>query len=148
LPAPPPAPDPEPQQANGDDRHDAVLILEPPSKGPPPCPVEKIAEAFRAELPMCPTPRSPISDVVAKPLRVRWREDPRRHDLDWWVRLFRYIRESCPFLIGQANATNGREPFVLSLIWLVKPTNFEKVIAGEYDRKKAARAAAFAAAQR
>jgi hypothetical protein len=125
-----------------------VLVLEQPSKGPPPCPVEKIAAAFRVELPMCPTPRPPISEVVAKPLRTRWREDPKRQDLDWWLRLFRYIRESCPFLIGQANATNGREPFVLSLIWLVKPTNFEKVIAGEYDRKKAARAAAFAAAQR
>ncbi len=65
-------------------------------------------------------------------LRARWREDPARQTLDWWVRYFGYVAES-EFLCGRANGS-GREPFQLTLEWLLRPSNFDKVREGYYHR--------------
>jgi hypothetical protein len=63
-------------------------------------------------------------------LQARWREDPKRQNVDWWRRLFAYVAES-DFLAGRV-ATDGRKPFTASLEWLLKPENFAKVREGRY----------------
>jgi hypothetical protein len=65
-------------------------------------------------------------------LRARWREEEKRQNLDYWRRLFTYLRES-PFLMGERQSP-GRKPFVLTLPWLLKSENFLKVIEGNYHR--------------
>ncbi|WP_394065404.1 hypothetical protein [Alcaligenes sp. WGS1538] len=71
-----------------------------------------------------------------KLLRARWREDASRQSLDWWERFFGYIAQS-EFLTGQSQAAAGRDPFVVSLDWLVSPRNFAKAIEGRYHREAA-----------
>lgn len=71
-----------------------------------------------------------------KHLQARWREDAKRQRLDWWKRFFEYVAES-EFLTGRAPTAHGRDPFVVSLDWLVNPQNFAKVIEGRYNREMA-----------
>lgn len=77
-------------------------------------------------------------------LRARWLEKatPKgRHPgyastedgIAWWRRFFAYVAES-RFLTGQEEGREGRPPFVADLEWLVRPTNFAKVIEGKYHR--------------
>jgi hypothetical protein len=53
------------------------------------------------------------------------------HDLGGWEGFFKYIRK-CPWLMGVVESSNGRKPFQADLGWILKPTNFEKVIEGKY----------------
>lgn len=57
-----------------------------------------------------------------KALEARWKEDETHQDLDWWRRFF---------LVAAANPTwNGDNQieFKASLAWLVKRSNFDKVV--------------------
>ena len=67
-------------------------------------------------------------------LRARWRESAKRQNLDYWRRLFTYIRDS-DFLMGK-EASQGRRPFAISLDWLLKQENFLKVIEGKFHTQK------------
>ncbi len=66
-------------------------------------------------------------------LEQRWREDPKRQNLDWWKRFFTYVRK-CDFLMGLKPAHDGRN-FEADLEWLLRPTNFAKVIEGKYANR-------------
>lgn len=94
----------------------------------PPCPVEKIIEAYHATLPMLPTCRVLAASDKAK-LQTRWREDRERQSIGWWRGFFEYVRDDCPFLVGKTS-----HGFRASLAWLVGPVNFSKVVNGNYDR--------------
>lgn len=63
-------------------------------------------------------------------LRSRWHEDQKRQCLEYWERLFRYIRGS-PFLMGEEQSP-GRKPFVVTLPWLLKKANFLNTIERKY----------------
>ncbi len=104
----------------------------PPSTAPD-CPHREIIQAYHDELPMCPQVRPELwkGERAAK-LRARWREDERRQSVDWWRKLFRRIRETCPFLIGQCEPPPGRRPFQADLEWIVSPKNFAKILEGRY----------------
>jgi hypothetical protein len=73
-------------------------------------------------------------------LRQRWREVAAELSekeemseqvmLDYWARLFKYISQS-KFLTGRVNDKGGRA-FVADLEWILKPSNFAKIIEGKY----------------
>ena len=66
-------------------------------------------------------------------LRSRWREDPERQKIEYWERLFNYIRKSA-FLMGKVEPTNGHKKFEITLPWVIKLGNFNKIIEGNYDK--------------
>ena len=105
----------------------------------PPCPVDRIVAEYHATLPALPRVlvRNKTRDGL---IRGRWREAysaGKFADRDDGIRLFseffEHVRES-RFLTGRAEARNGSPPFVADLEWLMRPTNFAKVIEGRYHR--------------
>lgn len=99
----------------------------------PDCPHQEIIAAFHAALPMGTQVRV-WNGARAKHLQARWREDVKRQSIDWWQRFFGYVAKS-EFLTGRAPSARDRDPFVVSLDWLVSPQNFAKVIEGKYHRE-------------
>jgi len=99
-----------------------------------PCPHQEIIELYHANLPA--NPRIKVWDGTrSEALRTRWREDTKRQSLDYWTRFFRHCAAS-KFLTGQVEGHNGR-PFTPGLDWLVKASNFAKIIEGRYHDKVA-----------
>ncbi len=97
--------------------------------GIPPCPVDKIVEIYHEVLPELPPVRM-MTDQRRKHLQARWREEPRRQNLDWWRKYFQAIRTS-DFLMGKTE-----RPFRKGLEWFVKPENLAKVIEGNYANRQ------------
>lgn len=95
----------------------------------PNCPVQRIVDAYHAELPMLPRVRA-LPDAAERMLRTRWREDESRQTVDWWREFFGYVR-GCPFLVG------AKTDFTADLLWLVRPVNFAKVVNGNFEEKTA-----------
>jgi hypothetical protein len=63
-------------------------------------------------------------------LAARWKEKTERQNLEWWRGYFQYVGNS-DFLTGKTNS-----PFMgCNLEWLVRPSNFVKVIEGNYENK-------------
>lgn len=99
------------------------------------CPHSDIIALYHEILPA--NPRIKVWDGArADALRARWREDPKRQDLDYWRRYFAHVSAS-PFLTGKVEGQGGR-PFLPGLDWLVKASNFAKVIEGRYHERAAA----------
>ena len=73
-------------------------------------------------------------------LRQRWREvaadisqsRPVTHEeiLEWWAGFFQHINKS-KFLTGKVNSKDGRA-FLADLEWIIKPSNFAKIVEGKY----------------
>lgn len=99
----------------------------------PDCPHQEIIAAYHAALPMGMQVRV-WSGARVKHLQARWREDQKRQSIEWWQRFFGYVAKS-QFLTGRAPSARDRDPFVVSLDWLVSPQNFAKVIEGKYHRE-------------
>jgi hypothetical protein len=96
-----------------------------------PCPQEKIIELYHDILPMC--PRVLIwNRVRRKYLKCRWNENPKHQTLKWWSNYFNHVKQF-DFLIGKKDGQNGKPPFVADLEWLIRSSNFTKVIEGKYD---------------
>ena len=82
------------------------------------------------------------NDTRAGYLRQRWREvaidlsknGPVTHAdmLAWWKQFFEHIRSS-KFLTGKTQSKD-KPPFLADLEWIIKPTNFAKIIEGKYHR--------------
>ncbi len=91
---------------------------------PVPCPHQEIIALYHEILPE-------LNRVVEWTegrqsfLRTRWKEKKERQSLDWWRGYFRLVSES-DFLTGKAKG------FKADLEWLVRPSNFIKVIEGRY----------------
>jgi len=62
----------------------------------------------------------------ATALQARWKEDPKRQNLEWWQGLFEYIAKS-DFLMGKTD-----KPFKLDAGWILKRSNFIKILEGKY----------------
>lgn len=101
----------------------------------PDCPHQQIIDLYHQALPTGTRVRV-WNGTRVKHLQARWREDAKRQDIEWWRRFFAYCAQS-EFLTGQTQPTNGRDPFVVSLDWLVSPQNFAKCIEGKYHRSAA-----------
>lgn len=73
-------------------------------------------------------------------LKQRWREvaidigqsrpATQEEILEWWAGFFQHINKS-KFLTGKVNSKDGRA-FVADLEWIIKPSNFAKIIEGKY----------------
>jgi uncharacterized protein YdaU (DUF1376 family) len=82
------------------------------------------------------------NDTRAGYLRQRWREVALDLSKDgavthadvlaWWKQFFEHIKGS-KFLTGKTQQKD-RPPFLADLEWVIKPTNFAKIIEGKYHR--------------
>lgn len=109
----------------------------------PTCQQQEVLDLFAKHLPELPQPRV-WEGARAKDLRMRWKwvaldleRKGKPNDanavLDFFARMFDYIRES-DFLMGRAaNGWSG-----CNLPWIVKAENFAKIIEGAYQNKEAA----------
>lgn len=98
--------------------------------GIPDCPHDAIIAAYRAELPMLRQVRE-WNEQRRGYLRSRWRESADRQTVGWWVDFFRYVA-TCPLLVGKHDSRSN-PGWQADLEWLVRPTNFVKVIEGKYE---------------
>lgn len=112
------------------------------------------AETTRSRAPACPTeelvglwhevcaPPLPtvgvLSPVRKRALASRWRDVcadahfDRAAGLDWFRWMLSERVADSDFLMGRKPGRNSKEPFRASLDWLMKPTNFAKVVDGNY----------------
>lgn len=97
---------------------------------PPSCPHQEIVRIYHKTLPMLPGIKI-WNDKRERLLRTRWKEDPERQSPDWWEQFFMYVAES-DFLTGQTEGKGDRPSFRADLEWLIRPSNFAKVIEGKY----------------
>ena len=95
------------------------------------CPHDEIIALYHKILPANPRYLQSSGDTRKGYLRSRWREDESRQDLSWWERFFTYISQSA-FLTGRVDQSQ-RKPFIADLEWIVKPSNFVKIIEGKYE---------------
>jgi len=109
----------------GKEREEDIL---PGNPGSDLCPHQKIIDVYHKSLPELP-PVKIWSDERKKQLRARWRMGAKYQTVEYWQSYFGYVRES-PFLMGEKNG------FTADLEWLVKKSNFIKVIEGKYHGKK------------
>ena len=101
-----------------------------PKSAPPTCPHLDIISLYNEIL--CP-PLIPVKPKLwkgkrATHLQARWREDPKRHHVEWWGGIFEYIRDSCPFLMGKVN------DFKADMGWIIKDENMVKILEGKYEK--------------
>lgn len=103
----------------------------------PPCPIERIAELYRAKLPDCRPLGKPNREAVTA-LNAFWRGQFAAHHwaseddaLRWFGRWFDWAGES-DFLTGKAKPKPGEKPFVASFKYLIDPENFDAIANGEY----------------
>lgn len=96
-----------------------------------PCPYQKILDLYHSGLPELPAVVL-LNDTRKKHLQARWRESPVHQDLQFWADYFFQVKQS-RFLLGQSEGRNGGKPFRATFDWLIAPSNFVKVIEGNYN---------------
>lgn len=96
-------------------------------KAQEPCPTQTIIDLYHRVLPELKGVRV-LSSSNAGHVRQLWRTHLK--SLDEWERFFGFIRKS-DFLMGRTSSA-GRDPFVPTLIWLVKPENFANIANRKY----------------
>jgi hypothetical protein len=92
------------------------------------CPYEQIISNFNAALPMLPAVKQ-LTDKRKKAILARWKEDSKRHSLEWWESFFAYVSKS-DFLTGRNGAWSA-----CCFDWIFKSENFVKIIEGNYENK-------------
>ena len=92
------------------------------------CPQSQIVDLYHKVLPELP-PVKVWSEERQKQLAARWKEEPKRQNIEWWQRYFDYVRESS-FLMG-----NGKDKWQPNLEWLLRKSNLINVIEGKYHGK-------------
>ncbi len=101
----------------------------------PPCPHQKIRELYHEMLPEL-MPMKIWTSTRQQHLQARWRQSPDFQSLDFWKRLFAYIKKS-DFLMGRKQRPDPDKPaFKADLDWVIRPQNFAKIIEGKYENKK------------
>ena len=107
----------------------------------PGCDHKAVVALYHQHLPNLP-PCEVWNDLRAGFLRQRWREvalDMHKDGrivskeaiLEWWGRFFSHIGRS-KFLTGKAPGGKDRKPFLADLEWIIRPTNFAKIIENRY----------------
>jgi len=114
--------------------------LEPaPIKKLPECNHKAVIELYHENLPTM--RRVEVwNETRAGYLRQRWREVAAElaqekaievgDVLNWWAEFFQSVGKS-RFLTGRVNSKDGRA-FVADLEWILKPSNFAKIVEGKY----------------
>ncbi len=91
-------------------------------------PVQKIIDLYHSLLPTLPSVAK-VTPTRRGYIQQRWRED--MPTIEQWENFFDYVGQS-DFLMGRANASNGRKPFRADIGWITKPENFTKIAEGKY----------------
>lgn len=104
----------------------------------PPCPIDEIISIYHESCPV--NPRFQVRNKTRDAyIRSRWAQFFQEGDFetkDGGLECFRWffsekVRPS-KFLTGQVNGKGGGKPFLADLEWLMRPSNFAKVIEGKY----------------
>ena len=105
-----------------------------------PCPHQSLIDLYHELLPTCTQVRE-WNEQRKKLMQSRWREklaDGKYADLEsglaYWTKFFRYVAKS-DWLTGRCDPSPGRKQFVASLEWLIRPSNFAKVVEGNYHEE-------------
>ena len=92
-------------------------------------PVQAIVDLFNETLPELPTVVL-INKGRQATVKARWNDSEVHQDLDFWRDFFESVRAS-DFLMGKTKGRDG-QPFRCSFDWLLCPSNFVKVVEGNY----------------
>lgn len=116
--------EPEEEQA-------APVPATPAAKVQANCPAQAITDLFNELL----TPALPavviLNNERKAKIKARWHDSPVHQCLDFWRDYFGMVAAS-DFLMGRAPGKNGGKPFRASFDWLICPSNFVKVVEGNY----------------
>ena len=114
----------------------------------PTCPIKEIVDLYHTILYKLPRVKV-LNNTRIGYIRARWRElfmnssiqnsmgvevKDRESGLEWFKRFFEYVSES-EFLMGEVPPSGDRPQFQATLEWLMRPTNFAKVLEGYYHRE-------------
>ncbi|TFF37443.1 hypothetical protein E3U47_18170 [Pseudomonas sp. RIT623] len=72
-----------------------------------------------------------VSEARKKQLRARWNQSDVHQSLEFWAEYFADVAKS-DFLMGRAAGKFGGAPFRATFDWLIAPSNFVKVVEGNY----------------
>ena len=72
-----------------------------------------------------------LNETRKRALQARWRESDVHRDLGFWADYFFQVSTSS-FLMGKVEGRNGSKPFRATFDWLIAPSNFVKVVEGNY----------------
>jgi uncharacterized protein YdaU (DUF1376 family) len=137
-----PPPNQEPITINQEPINLGTNVPSPPKaerKKLPGCAHQKVLDLYHQHLPTL--RRVEVwNDARQAMLRSRWREvaaemaEEKEVDeeqvLTWWEEFFQHISRS-KFLTGKVSGKDGRA-FAADLEWIVRPTNFVKIVEGKY----------------
>lgn len=96
----------------------------------PSCPHQAIVDLYHETLPELPRVAL-LNKTRQQHLQARWRESDVHRDLEFWRDYFAMVKTS-KFLMGNVVGRNGNRPFRASFDWLIAPSNFVKVVEGNY----------------
>lgn len=105
------------------------------------CPHQKLVRLYHELLPTL-NAVSTWDDRRQAYSRSRWREEAIEHKwateddgLKHFAKFFRYVGAKCPHLMGKSPPkTPDAPPFQADLEWLLRPTNYRKVVEGRYEK--------------
>ena len=123
------------REREGEAEREADILME--SKIPP-CPHKEIIEIYHQVLPELPRVLT-WNKTREGYLKQRWKQlfiefecRGTQEGLNWFKDdLFMFVKNS-KFLTGKVE-TNGRKPFLADLEWIIRPTNFAKIIERKYQ---------------
>lgn len=116
----------QPDQLAGQDQSNPVRQ----KSSMPACPHQAIVDLFHKALPELPAVAI-LNDSRKRTLQARWRESDVHRDLEFWAEYFCSVKASA-FLMGNVPGRNGGKPFRATFDWLIAPSNFVKVVEGNY----------------
>lgn len=95
------------------------------------CPYQAIVDLYHSALPELPAVAI-LNDGRKRSLQARWRESEVHRDLQFWAEYFFQVKTS-DFLMGRVPGRNGSKSFRATFDWLIAPSNFVKVVEGNYN---------------
>lgn len=93
------------------------------------CPVQAVVDLFNEILPELPNVVL-LNKSRQASIKARWNESDVHQDVDFWREFFESVRGS-DFLMGKTQGRDGK-PFRCNFDWLINPSNFVKVVEGNY----------------
>lgn len=114
------------------EEHGADAPAEPPrrKRKMQACPTQEIVDLFNSILDDLPQVVL-VNKTRKAAISARWEESAVHQDLGFWREYFESVRSS-DFLMGRAQGRMGAKPFRATFDWLIAPSNFVKVVEGNY----------------
>lgn len=119
------------RESSNEDLSSAKHDDAPKKSNQPPCPHQEIIKLYHELLPELPQVNV-WNQSSKKNLQARWREDKARQSLDWWKWFFAEKIGNSDFLMGRV------KEFRADLDWIVRPSNFQKIMNGRYQNRDSA----------